>query len=92
MLSKTRAMRALWDGLGTARRRAVLKSLVFSVEVRPVGKGKRVKAVEAIGLTVTINWRRAQRRVAFDEDRILTSLVDRVSPNAEETATAAVNR
>jgi DNA invertase Pin-like site-specific DNA recombinase len=87
----TEDVRALWDSLSVARRRAVLEALLFSVEVHPVGKGKRVTTLRATEPTVTMNWRRAERRVTFDVDRTVTAVEGRVSPDARDAIAAALS-
>jgi hypothetical protein len=84
-------VRALWDGLSVARRRAVLGALLFSIHVHPVGKGRRVQTVEATEGTVEMKWKRADRRVNLDAARSTASVRPRVPADAHGAIAAALS-
>lgn len=84
-------VRALWDGLSTARKRAVLGALLHGVQVHPVGKGKRVRTVEEIEGTVTMRWKRAERRVRIDPDRTVSSVRGRVPDDSRDAIVRALD-
>lgn len=50
-------VRAWWEGATLARRRAVIDALM-TVEIRPVGNGRRVTTLEAATETVGVSWRK----------------------------------
>ena len=84
-------VRGLWESMTTARRRAVLGALLHSIEVHPVGKGRRVVSVEATEATVTMGWKRAEHRVSLDTARSLVSVTPRVPDDAREVIAAALS-
>jgi len=84
-------VRALWDGMSTARKRAVLGALLHGVQVHPVGKGRRVAKIEAVGGTVAMRWKRAERRVRIDPDRTVSSVRGRVPDDARDAIVRALD-
>ncbi len=84
-------VQSMWDGMTTARRRAVLGALVHRVEVLPVGKGRRVVTVEQTEGTVVMGWKRAEQRVRFDRERSVASVTPRVPADAHDEIAAALN-
>ncbi|KAA9131167.1 recombinase family protein [Microbacterium caowuchunii] len=83
-------VRDLWDGLSVGRRRAVLSALVDHVEVSPVGKGRRVLTVEAVEGTVSMGWRRVERRRSLDTGA--TTRTPKVPDEARNAIVRALNK
>ncbi|MDQ1124875.1 recombinase family protein [Microbacterium trichothecenolyticum] len=84
-------VRGLWERMSTARRRAVLGALLLGVQVHPVGKGRRLTSIEAVEGTVTIMWRRAERRVKIDAERTVSSVRGRVPDDARDAVGRALD-
>lgn len=76
-------VKGLWDSINTNRRRVVLTALLRAVEIRPVGKGRRVVNLEAVAPTVAMRWREVERRVKLDADRTVSSVRGRVPIDAQ---------
>lgn len=58
-------VRGLWESMNMNRRRTVLAALLQAVEVRPVGKGRRIVSVDDIEPTVLMRWREVEHRASF---------------------------
>lgn len=55
----------LWDSISTNRRRVVLAALLHAIEIRPVGKGRRILTMDDTESTVTMRWREVEHRVSL---------------------------
>lgn len=82
-------IRTIWDGLSMGRRRAVLSALVHDVQVLPVGKGRRLRTVEEIDGTVTLGWRRVERRRSLETGQ--TTRTPKVAQEAQDAIAAALS-
>ncbi|MEO8263425.1 MAG: recombinase family protein [Pseudolysinimonas sp.] len=91
--------REAWDRLTLARKRRVIAEL-FSIVVRPVGKGVRVLTLEDAARSVSIIWRKPGRNVALptitNEAAILTDpdyadVREALTPTLSETTRAALS-
>jgi len=70
-------------------RRAVLSALVHDVQVLPVGKGRRLRTVEEIDGTVTLGWRRVERRRSLETGQ--TTRTPKVAQEAQDAIAAALS-
>jgi len=59
-------LRSVWADLTTARKQTIIRTLLERIAIHPVGKGKRIKSVEAVSGTVVLTWRNTLKRYSFN--------------------------